>query len=81
MKGIRLLNGTIFIKDDLLTYKKTTDGKWTPSPVLFDTLEWELPQNGPMDEYEYLNDDDISALPDFSSLQELSQKIKTLLKI
>ena len=53
MKGIRLSHGVIFVSDGVHTVKIKPTGECGISPILYDSLEWEMAHESP-DKYEYL---------------------------
>ena len=61
MRAIRLKHGVIFIDIDGVTIRVNKDGECELSPVLFDTLEWEMSSTHP-DRWEYVADGEIRSL-------------------
>lgn len=61
MRAIRLNHGVIFIDIDGVTVRVSKDGECELSPVLFDTLEWEMSSVHP-DKWEYVTDGEIRSL-------------------
>ena len=63
MKGIRLSHGVIFVTDGVLTVRLLPSGECGISPISYNILERDMCYEPP-EYWEYLDDADISALPD-----------------
>ena len=61
MKAIKLSHGVIFVKKDGVTVKVMPNGEVGLSPILFESLEWDLRTENPST-WEYLLQSDILAL-------------------
>ena len=61
MKAIKLSHGVIFVKKDGVTVKVMPNGEVGLSPILFESLEWDLRTENPST-WEYLLQSDILGL-------------------
>ncbi len=62
MKGIRLSHGVVFVSDGIDTVRLLPTGECGTSPVLLESLEWEL-RTEPPHTWDYLTDGEIRSLP------------------
>lgn len=81
MKGIKLSHGVIFVTDGTYTVRLLKDGTCGTSPVLYETLEWEL-MTEPPSTYEYLTERDIVNLPNggYEKIKKALNRIYEVLK-
>ena len=81
MKGIKLSHGVIFVTDGTHTVRLLKDGKCGVSPILYESLEWDL-RTEPPATYEYLTNGDIENLPDggYEKIKKAFQEIYEVLK-
>ena len=81
MKAIRLKNGVVFVKIEYSTFKVLPDGTCDFSPIMFETLEWDL-KTEPPSTWEYLTQGEIYSLPNdaYQKMLEKLQKINDTLK-
>ena len=63
MRGIKLKHGVIFLEIDGVSIKIKANGEVGLSPVLFDTIEWDL-RTEPPSEWEYVTEGDIRGMGD-----------------
>ena len=61
MRAIKLKHGTVFMEIDGVSIRVSTDGRVEISPILYDSLEWEM-STTPPSEWEYLTEGDARAL-------------------
>ena len=61
MRGIKLKHGVIFLEIDGVSIKIKANGEVDLSPILFDSLEWEM-RTEPPSEWEYVTEGDIRAM-------------------
>ena len=59
MKGIKIHGGALFVKRGLITLK-LHKGKWEPSPIMMEVLEWDL-RTEPPETWDYIYDEDIAS--------------------
>ena len=79
MKGIKLSHGVIFVTDGTHTVRLLKDGTCGVSPILYETLEWDLRTERP-ETYEYLTSGDIVNLPD-NGYEKIKQTFEEIYKI
>ena len=80
MKGIKIHGGALFVKRGLITLK-LHNGKWGPSPIMLEVLEWDL-RTEPPDSYDILYDGDLIALGDgiYEAANEEFDRLDKLIK-
>ena len=61
MKGIRIRNGATFVQYEGVTVRILQDGTCALSPVLYESLEWELRTEEP-DSWDYVGEYDVRAM-------------------
>ena len=78
MRGIRLTHGAIFVEKDGVTVK-ISRGKCSLSPILFDSLEWDL-RTEPPHTWEYMTEGDIRGLGEeiFSEITNITNEVKRI---
>ena len=81
MNGIKLKHGTMFVVDDGVTVKISKNGECTISPVLLESLEWDLRTEG-LDAYEYIYDADVLEMGEdvYRKVKEISSHVNGVLK-
>ena len=60
MKGIMLSHGVAFVKYQDVTVRVNKDGSCELSPILYDTLEWDL-RTEPPSTWSYITESDLDA--------------------
>lgn len=80
MRGIRLSHGVAFVEYEGITVKLWPDGRCELSPILLDSLEWDL-RTEPPDNWDYLAEGEILALENggFEKIKERVAQVKDLL--
>ena len=80
MRGIRLSHGVVFVEYEGITVKLSPDGRCDLSPVLLDSLEWDL-RTEPPDRWGYLTEGEIFALENggFEKIRERVAQAKGVL--
>ena len=81
MKGIKLSHGVIFVTDGTHTVRLLKDGTCGVSPILCESLEWDL-KTEPPTSYEYLTEGDIINLPNggYEKIKKVFETIYEVLK-
>ena len=80
MQAIRLKHGVIFVKKDGVTVRISANGECEISPILFESLEWDL-RTEPPSQWEYITEGDIMALgkETYNQLLDLINKTNDLI--
>jgi hypothetical protein len=63
MKGIRLSHGAVFVTDGCYTVRLLKSGECGPSPITYNSLEWDL-RTEPPHTWDYIFEYEIENLPD-----------------
>lgn len=82
MKGIKIKNGATFVKCGNVTVRIIGEKKCEISPVMYESLEWELAFEPP-DRWDYLSEGEIRALGDdvYYSIIDIARKVDRVLEI
>lgn len=61
MRGILLSNGALFVECGVITVRVSSSGECDVSPILFQTLEWDLGKEPPST-WEYVSEEYIRSM-------------------
>ena len=80
MNAIKLSHGVIFITDGTYTVRYLPSGECGPSPVGYDTVEWDLRTESPF-RWDYISESELRSLPDggYERICECFAKIRGIL--
>ena len=80
MQAIRLKHGVIFVKKDGVTVRINANGECEISPILFESLEWDL-RTEPPSQWDYITEGDVMALGEetYNQLLDLINKTNDLI--
>lgn len=81
MRGIKIKNGATFVQYNGITYRLSSDMEWGVSPVLYESLEWEL-RTEPPHTYDYIGEADIKALGNgvYEALLAMAERFDAILQ-